>query len=160
SLSLSMALASGCGSPQPEGSEIEALTSSNIQHVFIIMMENKNASDIYGNSGAPYLNQLMHDYAYSANFGDVLADSVPSDPHYVWLEAGTNAFADHTFTGDGDPTSTNSTASTAHLTNLLNAAGVSWMTYQEDINSTTGSCPIKSSGKYAAKHDPFVFFRD
>jgi hypothetical protein len=34
------------------------------------------------------------------------------------------------------------------------------MSYQEGITNTTGACPIVSSGFYAAKHDPFVFFRD
>jgi hypothetical protein len=37
---------------------------------------------------------------------------------------------------------------------------VTWRTYQEGLNTTTGLCPIKSSGFYAAKHDPFVFFQD
>ena len=45
-----------------------------------------------------------------------------------------------------------------HLTKLLDAAGVSWMSYQEDM--TAGQCPISSGGGYAAKHNPFVFFDD
>jgi hypothetical protein len=78
------------------------------------------------------------------------------------MEAGTNAFSDHTFTGDGDPTASNSTSSTAHLaTQIKNATnGVTWRTYQEGLDSATGACPIHSSGLYAAKHDPFVFFKD
>jgi hypothetical protein len=35
-----------------------------------------------------------------------------------------------------------------------------WRSYQESMSSTTGDCPIQSSGAYAAKHDPFVFFKD
>jgi hypothetical protein len=78
------------------------------------------------------------------------------------MEAGTNAFSDTTFTGDGDPTSTNSTSSTAHLvTQIKNATnGVTWRTYQEGQNSSTGNCPIHTSGFYHAKHNPFVFFKD
>jgi hypothetical protein len=34
------------------------------------------------------------------------------------------------------------------------------MSYQEGIDTSTGACPIASSGFYAAKHNPFVFFRD
>src|SRR5262249_8904030 len=103
---------------------------------------------------------------YATMYGDVLAPGVPSEPHYVWLEAGTNQFSDHTFTTDVDPSATNSTSSTAHLvTQLANAASPkTWRAYEEDLDPTvTGACPVKSgtgSNFYAAKHDPFVFFQD
>jgi phospholipase C len=145
--------------PSPERAAVSA-PASTIKHVFVVMLENRNTTDIYGSSNAPYLNSLMAQYGYATNFQDVLADPVPSEPHYVWLEAGTNVFSDHTFTSDSDASSSNSTTSTAHLTNQLESAGLTWMSYQEDINSSTGACPISSSGNYAAKHNPFVFFRD
>jgi hypothetical protein len=158
---------SSCGDPGDEedvASREEALTSSAIQHVFVIAMENHDSTQIYGNaSSAPYINNtLIPNYARATNFNDELSLSIPSEPHYVWMEAGTNAFSDHTFTGDGDPTSTNSTSNTNHLvTQIKNANnGVTWRTYQEGLNSSTGSCPIHSSGFYAAKHNPFVFFKD
>lgn len=138
------------------------LTSATIQNVVVVMMENQNASDVYGKAAAPYVNQLMRDYAYATQFVDVLPSSVPSEPHYVWLEAGTNSFPDRTFLSDSDPSSSNSTGSTAHLVNLLEKAGISWVTYQEGISASTGACAIASSRstQYAAKHNPFVFFRD
>jgi hypothetical protein len=140
------------------------LAAAVIQHVIVIPMENHDASQIIGNAAnAPYINNtLLPAYAHATNFNDELALAVPSEPHYVWMEAGTNAFADHTFTGDGDPTSANSTASKLHLvTQIKNAVGsVTWMSYQEGQNATTGNCPIVSSGFYAAKHNPFVFFKD
>src|SRR5439155_1085281 len=40
----------------------------------------------------------------------------------------------------------------------LNQAGISWKSYQEDISGN--NCPLASAGKYAAKHNPFVFFGD
>lgn len=142
----------------------EALTTSAIQHVFVIAMENHDSSQIYGNiTSAPYINNtLIPNYARATNFNDALALSIPSEPHYVWMEAGTNAFSDHTFTGDADASSSNSTSNTSHLvTQIKNATnGVTWRTYQEGLNSTTGGCPIQSSGFYAAKHNPFVFFKD
>ena len=106
------------------------------------MMENQNASDIYGQATAPYLNQLMKAYAYATNFGDVLPDFLPSEPHYVWLEAGTNNFSDRLFLLDSDASSRNSTGSTAHLVNQLERAGISWATYQEGIDSSTE--PVRS----------------
>src|ERR1043166_2416544 len=86
--------------------------------------------------------------------------SLPSEPPYVWMDAGPNAFSDHTFTNDNNPSSSNSTASTAHLSTQITAAGSTWLSYQEGLNSTTGACPIAGSGNYAPKHDPFIFFRD
>lgn len=90
-------------------------------------------------------------------FGDALP-SLPSEPHYIWMEGGTNVYTDHTFTNDNDPSATNSTASTDHLVTQLEAAQIPWMSYQEGITSNT--CPIATSGHYAPKHDPFVFYRD
>jgi phospholipase C len=98
-------------------------------------------------------------YGRATNFIDKLP-SLPSEPHYIWMEAGTNAFSDHTFTNDNNPSSSNSTASTAHLSTQITAAGSTWLSYQEGLNSTTGACPIAGSGNYAPKHDPFIFFRD
>jgi hypothetical protein len=158
-------LAAGCGGELPEDMEDGngAATTSVIKFVFVIAMENHDASQIYGNTtNAPYINNtLIPQYAHATNFNDELP-SLASEPHYLWMEAGTNAFADHTFTTDNDPSGTNSTTSTAHLTTQIKNAtnGVTWRTYQEGINSTTGTCPIASSGFYAAKHNPFVFFKD
>jgi hypothetical protein len=134
----------------------------NIPHVFVIAMENRDAADIYGNAKAPYINgTLMAQGGHASNYADVLAISIPSEAHYVWMEAGTSTFSDVTFTSDADPSSSNSTADTNHLATKLVAAGKSWRSYQEDLDpAKTGVCPINSSGFYAAKHDPFVFFKD
>jgi hypothetical protein len=166
---LGVALLGACGAPSdrpigdvPDGQA--AVTTSAIKYVFVIAMENHDAQDIYGNTvDAPYINgTLIPQYARATNFNDELPSSIPSEPHYVWMEAGTNAFSDVTFTTDNNPSSTNSTSSTAHLsTQIKNATnGVTWLTYQEGINSTTGACPIAGSGFYRAKHDPFIFFQD
>jgi phosphatidylinositol-3-phosphatase len=125
-------------------------------------MENEASSSIYGSSDAPYLNGLIDRYAHATAFADPLPDPVPSEPHYVWMEAGTNAFSDTTFLTDDDPSASNSTKSTAHLATQMNAASppVSWMASMEGLNASTGACPVSSSGFYVAKHDPFVFFQD
>jgi hypothetical protein len=105
---------------------------------------------------------LLPSSARANTFADPLPDSIPSEPHYVWMEAGTNKFSDTTFTTDSDPSASNSTKSTAHLATQMNAASpaVSWLSYQEGMNATTGACPVRSSGYYVAKHDPYVFFQD
>ena len=130
-----------------------------IDYVFSIMLENKGVSSVYGSPDAPYINSLMRQYGYATKFGDVLP-GVNSEGHYVWMEAGTNAFSDFTFTTDQDASASNSTASIAHLVTLLDKKGVSWRAYQEGIDSGSGACPISSSGFYRPKHNPFVFFQN
>ena len=149
--------------PGPDGAAPEAGPSTNVQHVFVIAMENHDSVEIYGDmADAPYINgTLLAMGAHATNFDDELALSIPSEPHYVWMEAATNAISDATFTTDADPSASNSTSSTAHLATQIGAsASATWRTYQEGLNASTGACPIHSSGFYAAKHDPFVFFQD
>jgi hypothetical protein len=157
-------LLGGASDDEPAGEAAQAETAaaaSAIQHVFVIALENHGAADIYGNTAsAPYINTTLLPIAGRAtSFLDKLPQ-LESEPHYVWMEAGTNAFSDHTFTTDNNPSSSNSTASTAHLSAQIITAGATWLAYQEDLNSTTGACPIAVSGNYAPKHDPFIFFRD
>ena len=77
-------------------------------------MENEPSSAIYGSSNAPYINSLMASAAYATKFQDELP-SLPSEPHYIWMEAGTNSFDDATFTNDNNPSGSHSTSSTEHL---------------------------------------------
>src|SRR5207237_4592032 len=44
------------------------------------------------------------------------------------------------------------------LVNQLEAAGITWKTYQESMRA--GQCPLTDSGEYGVRHNPFVFFND
>ncbi|MEO6572695.1 MAG: hypothetical protein ABIP89_02560, partial [Polyangiaceae bacterium] len=151
----------GDGGAGSDGSRAGDGSTGGGKVIFVIPMENKAQTLIYGDAiNAAYINgTLLGAYAHTTNFADELP-SLVSEPHYVWMESGTNKFTDHTFTGDGDPSPTNSTSSTAHLVTQLDAAGIPWTSYQEGI--TAGTCPVTSSAGafYVAKHDPFVFFQD
>ncbi len=151
-----------CGCGIPEGS-CSPTTSKLNKHVFVITFENHDAGSIYGNTTqAPYINgTLMPKYARASKFMDTLPGLV-SQPHYMLMEAGRNDFSDHTFTNDAAPSASNSTSSTRHLVTQIKDAtnGVTWRSYQEGLNSSTGACPIASSGFYAPKHNPFVYFQD
>ncbi|MDB6124461.1 MAG: hypothetical protein JWQ71_3454 [Pedosphaera sp.] len=131
----------------------DAGTLPPIQTVFIIVMENNNWSSIKGNASAPYVNNtLLPMSSYCAQFYNPPGIH-PSLPNYLWLEAGTNfGIAD-----DKDPSS-NHQNTTNHLVTLLNKAGISWKSYQEDISGTT--VPLTIVNKYAPKHNPMVYFDD
>ncbi len=136
---------------------------SKLKHVIVIAMENHDAEEIYGDAQtAPYIHTLLAKYAHATSFEDELPLEVPSEGHYVWMEAGTHRFSDALFDDDSPPSSSVSTGSNLHLTRQIKNAdtGLSWMTYQEGMNDETGACPIAISGFYAPKHNPFVFFRD
>ena len=153
----------GGGSQGPMGpGDAGSAGAAPLSQVFVVAMENENLGQIYGDStDAPYINgTLIPNGARATEFIDTLPLGMPSEPHYIWMEAGTNSFADHTFTTDAAPSASNSTASTAHLTAQLANAGLSWTAYEEGIDTATGRCPIAGSGFYAPKHDPFVFFQD
>jgi phosphatidylinositol-3-phosphatase len=164
---------SGDGGPQSVG-DSSASTGSDmgtpvtakgaLQTVFVIVMENQNWSQIKNSSSALYINSLLAMGAHAENYkGGDNGNLHPSEPNYIWLEAGTNANLPNggsavTFTKDDDPGPSNQSTTAQHLVTQLNAAGLSWKSYQEDI--TAGTCPTSSSGKYAAKHNPMVYFTD
>ncbi|HEY6284731.1 MAG TPA: alkaline phosphatase family protein [Ktedonobacteraceae bacterium] len=124
-----------------------------LRTVFLIMMENHNWSDIKQNSSATYINQTLLPMASFAEQYYNPPGIHPSEPNYLWLEAGTNFGV----TTDDEP-NVNHQHTTQHLVTLLDQAGMSWKSYQEDIDGTI--CPILSSGLYATKHNPMVFFDD
>jgi hypothetical protein len=131
-------------------------------YVFVVAMENHSSGSIYGSSSAPYINgTLVPRFARASAFVDELPQ-LPSEPHYIWMEAGTNAFADHVFTSDAASSAHNSTSSTAHLVSQIAAAGggLDWMSYQEGFSPTAEACPLSAAGFYTPAHQPFVFFQD
>src|SRR5258706_8975212 len=102
--------------------------------VFLIVMENHNWSQIKGSTSAPYINSLLTRGAHAEAYYNP-PGLHPSEPNYLWLEAGTNFGV----TDDNNPSS-NHQSSTKHLTTLLGAANISWKAYQEDIVGDV--CPL------------------
>jgi phosphatidylinositol-3-phosphatase len=124
---------------------------SKIKTVFLIVMENHNWSDILNSLSAPYINHtLLPQASYASQYYNP-SGSHPSEPNYLWLEAGTN----FGITNDASPKS-NHQSSTDHLVTYLDKVGVTWKAYQEDISGKV--CPLTNTGLYAAKHNPMIFF--
>jgi len=164
---------------------------------------------IYQNPNAPFINSLVNGTAYAvmngklvnisqqtsyaAAYHNVLATPSgnnlhihPSEPNYLWAEAGTN----FGILNDNDPFPANNHDTPLHLSTLLTLNGNTWRSYQEDTDLTPDSgvfdnvvlprdlwtVPLVShSGKfasgfnafngsiqynYAAKHNPMLFFTD
>jgi phospholipase C len=118
--------------------------------VFTVVMENKSFGDIIGNSQAPYINSLAKQGAVAAGYHDSYVH--PSEPNYLWMAAGENFGV----LDDADPGS-HHIDSTSHIADQLELAGLTWKSYQEGLGTP---CGLTSHDRYAAKHDPFVYFND
>jgi hypothetical protein len=135
------------------GDPVQVVVDNHIGHVFVIVLENHDWSQIKGNASAPYINgTLLAQGAHAENYQNV-PNLHPSLPNYIWLEAGSNLGV----TDDATP-SVHRLTTTQHLTALLNNAGVSWKSYQEDISGN--DCPLDYVNRYAPKHNPMLYFAD
>jgi hypothetical protein len=154
---------------------------------------------IFMNPAAPFINSLVNgtsgiseEVAYATNYINAGIDLGlhvhPSEPNYVWEEAG-QAFS--SIGTDDDPYHADCTPDTVatsdlHLSAFLTKAGKTWRSYQEDANVNLTSnvplpmaswmFPLSSHGgnftsgineynfstqyNYAAKHNPQIIFRD
>jgi acid phosphatase len=124
-----------------------AVRVPDFTHVVLVVFENKESSEIAGNPAAPTFNALARRYASLTNY-DAVAH--PSLPNYLALVSGST----QGITND----CTDCVVSARSLADTLAAAGKSWKTYAEDLPypGFTGG----SAGRYAKKHDPFLYFRD
>jgi phospholipase C len=119
--------------------------------VFTIVMENHSRGDIFGSPDAPYINSLAARGAVADGYHDSYVH--PSEPNYLWMVAGEN----FGILDDDDPNGSNTIASTSHLADQIEQAGLTWRAYEEGMGAP---CGLASVGRYAAKHDPFVYFSD
>lgn len=130
----------------------DAPALAGIKHVFVIAMENHSWASIKGSPSAPYLNSLLSSAAHAENY-KTPTGLHPSKPNYIWLEAGDNLGVRDSF----DP-GVRHFATTEHLVTLLDAVGYTWKNYAENIDGL--SCPLVSSGLWAPRHAPFLYFDD
>jgi len=146
----------------------------NYDHIFVIIEENQAYNRIIGSEDAPIINNLAKTYGSASNFyGEVH----PSEGNYVAMIGGStfgihddDAFyckpgsSDKYCTNSNKPDYVNHTVSDLSLVDQLQAKGLSWKGYFEDIPAP-GSKAIYSpeeptatqpSQLYASKHNAFI----
>jgi len=111
-------------------------------HVVWIMLENVGYS-VIGSSSAPYLNSLADDCGLATNY---LAVSHPSLSNYVALTSGSI----QGITDDGEPST-----HLLRVASLFSELGENWRTYAESMPT---ACDRVTSGEYAARHNPAVYY--
>lgn len=167
--------------PAVEALEMRALPSANpvIGDIFYIDMENHNLTQpvpgngtflapdqLLGNPAAPYLNSLMTpgnpnaaQTSYASNYLNAGPGIHPSEPNYLWQEAGSNfgvANDADPYANNGNPNPNLNTNvkliaangnNPANLSALLQAAygTAGWKSYQEDMQYTGLSVPTTSA---------------
>jgi hypothetical protein len=117
----------------------------NFSHIFIILLENKEAWQILGSPDAPYLNQLAHDYALAGNY---YAITHPSLPNYLALTGG------DTFGIISDCNTCYVNAD--NIASQLAKAGKTWKAYMESMPEPCSSGD--GSPDYSLNHDPFMYY--
>jgi phosphoesterase family protein len=115
-----------------------------LDHVFLIYLENKGVNDIVGSPNAPYLNSLINSELYDSNY---FALGHPSDPNYIRPLGGSDFGIDYnpTLAGINAP----------NLMQEMDNAGISWAGYAQSM-PTPGD--LTSSGDYSVDELPFTQF--
>jgi hypothetical protein len=117
------------------------------RHVLVVVFENKERSAIVGNPAAPTFTALARRYASMTAYDAV---SHPSLPNYLALVSGST----QGITSD----CTSCVVDAPSLAHELEHAGLTWKTYAEGLPAPGYTGP--SAGRYAKKHDPFLYFKD
>src|SRR5438552_2602631 len=115
-------------------------------YILIILMENKNFSQVNESSSAPYLNQLARNYSLATQY---TACDHPSLPNYMCLTGGSNYFSGL----DCAPTSC--TTSNSSIVDSVERSGLTWRAYMEDMPSP---CYRGAKGNYTYATNPFIYY--
>ena len=117
------------------------------RHVVLIVFENKDYGQVIGQSSAPVFNRLARRYALLTRYEAVAR---PSLPNYLALVSGSTQGV----TENCDDCS----FSAKTLADTIAASRRTWKTYAEDLPEPgfTGA----TSGNYAKRHNPLLYFRN
>jgi hypothetical protein len=198
-----LALAGAVGGGSVPAHADDRDSDHRVKKVFVIAMENHNwtqpstqtsPQQIFQNPATPFINSLVNgtsgisnQVAYAKGYINSGQGVHPSEPNYIWAEAGTNFGVnndDNPYHADCTPDTVQNT--NQHLSAFLTVARKSWKSYQEDTNVDDTNKPLPASSwtvplfsrsgvftapgvnaynysnqfNYAAKHNPMVFFVD
>jgi len=129
----------GAALPPPAAPTPPVSTVGQLDHVFLIYMENKGVGDIVGSPNAPYINSLINTYGYASNY---YALTHPSNPNYIPILGGSDFGVDYDCAANcfDEP----------NLADEIEAAGKTWAGYEQ------------GGGGYSKPTDqlPFLAFSD
>ena len=123
-----------------------AVPVPQLGRVVVVVFENKGRNHVFGNADAPTFAALARRYATLTNYRAV---THPSLPNYLALVSGsTQGITDDC---------TSCVVAGRSLADTLAAARRTWKTYAEGLPQPGFTGPY--AGRYAKKHNPFVYFQ-
>jgi acid phosphatase len=126
----------------------------DFNHVYVIVMENKEYGSIVGSSAAPYLNSLIARYGLATAF---YGETHPSEPNYIALTSGglqgTNSDGSYNL-------------NVPNLFDQVESSGRTWHVYAQgypgNCFSSFGAAAVADGpgavGDYARKHNPAMSY--
>lgn len=144
-LAITVAATGGAAArPGPGGTQSSAPA---FDHVVVVVFENKELEQVLGRPEAPTFGDLARRYVLLTGYRAV---AHPSLPNYLALVSGST----QGITSD----CTSCEVDAMSLADTLERAGKTWKTYAEGLPRAgfTGA----SAGRYAKRHDPFLYFAD
>lgn len=147
-VAVALVVAAGCGSgahgSSARGAIVPRGPAARRSHVVVVVMENKEESQVIGARDAPFLTRLARRYGLARNSFGV---THPSLPNYIALISGST----QGITSD----CTDCRADAPNLADQLERAHLSWRAYLEGLPAPCAR--PASAGRYAKKHDPFAY---
>ena len=137
----------GCGGVR-SASSAPSPTSAvpEVDHVFLVVLENHGFAQVIGSSAMPYLNSLATQHSLATNY---FSNTHPSIGNYFMLTAGQLETNDDAFTG---------VVTDDNVVRALSVAGKTWKAYVQSLPSQgyLGSDVYP----YFKHHNPFAYFSD
>lgn len=131
---------------------------ATLKHLIVVLEENENFGSVNGNAAAPYIGSLAAKCGVATNYADnCFTDNLLSLPHYLALTSGSNCDVGLDSGGTGCIRDDNDPGSHVLTTKSIFDQVSSWKSYQESMQS---ACATTSSGRYACKHNPAVYYSD
>jgi phosphatidylinositol-3-phosphatase len=143
-----------CGSADEGGPKAAAPATadrapqrSSASSVVVLVMENKERDAVLGSDQAPYLTGLARRYGEATSSYGVRH---PSLPNYIALTSGS--------TRGISTNCTDCSLDAPNIADQLERRHISWKGYMEGLPGPC-SADVATAGRYAKKHNPFVYFR-
>ena len=118
----------------------------NFDHIVLIVLENAGFDTVMGNSTMPNLEALAAKNVLLTNY---YAIGHPSLPNYLAMVSGS--------TQGAKSDCLTCFVSAPNLADEIQQSGRTWKAYMESMPSP---CALGEVGKYAQKHNPFIYFDD
>jgi hypothetical protein len=139
----------GADLPAPPDPTPPVSKVGDLQHVYMVYMENKGYSDILGSPNAPFTNSLINAYGFADNYYALTHGSLPN--YYPIIGGDNFGVTWNCATACIDVPKADT------LPGQLDAAGLVWRSYAQSLEP--GGNPLVSAGDYAFDETGFPAYQ-